>query len=278
MRKTLSILSIIFFIASCNTVDRKETLKEEIKQHKEEVSQLNIKIAELGIQESRQKLHVHYAKIEALEKAIEAELQTNDNILESEKIRAKKERKDKLIDMQASRRGKTREENTKYDNAFYQQSIHKPDITPARHIRNDAAFTTYSKYISEIVGNFDIVQRNYQLLKRDGIDKISPDLMDDYNESYDNLSKVISKFAEAMYNPDGVGAKILSYTKALDIADKQLSEFHGRLVKVVNEIEDSHKWVNSMYNYDSSSSSSSSNPISGPIKSSVSDLLDEEDD
>ena len=47
MRKTLTIIGIILIIASCSQADKKESIKEEIKQYKIEVSQLNIKITEL---------------------------------------------------------------------------------------------------------------------------------------------------------------------------------------------------------------------------------------
>ena len=47
MRKTLTIIGIILIIASCSPADKKESIKEEIKQYKIEVSQLNIKITEL---------------------------------------------------------------------------------------------------------------------------------------------------------------------------------------------------------------------------------------
>jgi len=47
MRKLLSISIIIFVLASCGSSDDNESIKEQIKAHKDEVSQLNIKIKEL---------------------------------------------------------------------------------------------------------------------------------------------------------------------------------------------------------------------------------------
>ncbi len=47
MRKFLTIAVIILFAASCGPADEGNTTKEQIKQYKDEVSQLNIKIREL---------------------------------------------------------------------------------------------------------------------------------------------------------------------------------------------------------------------------------------
>jgi len=47
MRKILSIAIILIIAAACSTGDDSEAIKEQIKQHKDEVSQLNIKIKEL---------------------------------------------------------------------------------------------------------------------------------------------------------------------------------------------------------------------------------------
>jgi len=47
MKKLLSISIIIFILASCGSSDDNESIKEQIKTHKDEVSQLNIKIKEL---------------------------------------------------------------------------------------------------------------------------------------------------------------------------------------------------------------------------------------
>ncbi|NQT77202.1 MAG: efflux RND transporter periplasmic adaptor subunit [Bacteroidetes bacterium] len=47
MRKTLTVIGIILIIASCGPADKKESIREEIKQYKAEVSHLNIKITEL---------------------------------------------------------------------------------------------------------------------------------------------------------------------------------------------------------------------------------------
>ena len=47
MRKILSIAIILIIAAACSTVDDSEAIKQQIKQHKDEVSQLNIKIKEL---------------------------------------------------------------------------------------------------------------------------------------------------------------------------------------------------------------------------------------
>ena len=47
MRKAFTVIGIILIIASCGPADKKESIREEIKQHKAEVSHLNIKITEL---------------------------------------------------------------------------------------------------------------------------------------------------------------------------------------------------------------------------------------
>ena len=47
MRKILSIAIILIIAAACSTGDDSEAIKQQIKQHKDEVSQLNIKIKEL---------------------------------------------------------------------------------------------------------------------------------------------------------------------------------------------------------------------------------------
>lgn len=47
MRKVFPILLITFFLASCGTTDEKESIKEQIKTYKDEVSELSLKIAEL---------------------------------------------------------------------------------------------------------------------------------------------------------------------------------------------------------------------------------------
>jgi RND family efflux transporter MFP subunit len=47
MRKFLSIAIILIIAAACTTGDDSESIKQQIKQHKDEVSQLNIKIKEL---------------------------------------------------------------------------------------------------------------------------------------------------------------------------------------------------------------------------------------
>lgn len=47
MRKALSIAIIILIAASCDTVDEKEAARSQIREYKDEVSQLNIKIKEL---------------------------------------------------------------------------------------------------------------------------------------------------------------------------------------------------------------------------------------
>lgn len=47
MRKILSIAIILIIAAACTTGDDSETIRQQIKQHKDEVSQLNIKIKEL---------------------------------------------------------------------------------------------------------------------------------------------------------------------------------------------------------------------------------------
>ena len=47
MRKAFSLVIIILIIASCGPADKKESIREEIKQYKGEISHLNIKITEL---------------------------------------------------------------------------------------------------------------------------------------------------------------------------------------------------------------------------------------
>lgn len=47
MRKLLSIVIVILFAAACSQSEDKEDIKEQIKQYKDEVSQLNLKIKEL---------------------------------------------------------------------------------------------------------------------------------------------------------------------------------------------------------------------------------------
>lgn len=50
MRKIIPVLLITLFLVSCGTTDEKESIKEQIKTYKDEVSQLNLKIAELESQ------------------------------------------------------------------------------------------------------------------------------------------------------------------------------------------------------------------------------------
>lgn len=50
MRKIFPLLLITLFLVSCGTTDEKEAIKEQIKTYKDEVSQLNLKIAELESQ------------------------------------------------------------------------------------------------------------------------------------------------------------------------------------------------------------------------------------
>jgi membrane fusion protein (multidrug efflux system) len=45
--KSVSLLLLAGIIISCGTIDEKETIKQQIKEHKDQVSQLNIKIKEL---------------------------------------------------------------------------------------------------------------------------------------------------------------------------------------------------------------------------------------
>ena len=47
MRKFLSIAIITLFATACGPADEQETIKEQIRQYKDEVSQLNIKIKDL---------------------------------------------------------------------------------------------------------------------------------------------------------------------------------------------------------------------------------------
>lgn len=47
MRKAFPFLLIILFLASCGSTDEKESIKEQIKTYKDEVSQLNLQITEL---------------------------------------------------------------------------------------------------------------------------------------------------------------------------------------------------------------------------------------
>lgn len=85
MRKFLSIAVIILFAASCGPTDEGGSTKEQIKQYKDEVSQLNIKIRELEQQlvesgEADQQYLTPVSIVELIEKPFRHYFQVSGNV------------------------------------------------------------------------------------------------------------------------------------------------------------------------------------------------------